>query len=324
MAVTGAPRVGCSSLLGMTRMRSLAVLGLLAAWGCGPRATASRAADPDAAPATGAVQERQLMVREAKLDGGAITARLEIPPDPPGPKPAILANLNEADSMATDGVVIVTYKIDWFRLKGAPPLPPPAEQNTVGTWVLASPSAARLGEHYLRQIAATATIVVPKVIDYLETVPEVDMSRLAITGASTNGFVALQAIAADQRLRVATVVAACGDYQRFLRDSSMGMDGRPLALDPAYAKWIASQEVVNHPQRVVHAALLMANRVKDPLIPIGCADETDRVLRRAYAAAGRSDRYRYVRIEGTEGHGFGPQEAELHLAWMRTWLLRAR
>jgi hypothetical protein len=66
----------------------------------------------------------------------------------------------------------------------------------------------------------------------------------------------------------------------------------------------------------------MVNRVKDPLIPIGCADETARVLRRAYAAAGRSDRFRYVRIEDKEGHGFGPQENTEHLAWMRTWMLR--
>jgi hypothetical protein len=302
------------------RTPSLVLLGLVAVLGCGARAGTRPARDP--APSAGTVQERRLMVREATLGEGAIVARLEIPPDPPGPKPAILANLNEADTMKADGVVIVTYKINWFLLKGGPPLPPPAEKNTAGTWVLASPSAARLGEHYLRTIAATATIVVPKVLDYLETVPEVDMSRVAITGASTNGFIALQAVAADQRLHAASVIAACGDYERFLRYSSMGMDGRPLALDPEYTRWIASQELINHPRRVVHAALPMVNRVKDPLIPIGCADETARVLRRAYAAAGRSDRFRYVRIEDREGHGFGPQENTEHLAWMRTWMLR--
>ena len=61
------------------------------------------------------------------------------------------------------------------------------------------------------------------------------MSRVAITGVSTNGFIALQAVAADQRLHAASVIAACGDYQRFLRYSSMGMAGRPLTLDPDYA-----------------------------------------------------------------------------------------
>jgi len=241
--------------------------------------------DPPARP----VVERQLLVREAQLEGGAIVARLEIPLTPAGPKPAILANLNEATTMADAGVVVVTYRIDWGRLKGALPPARPASENTVGKWVLAAPSAQWLGEQYLRQIAATATIVVPKVIDYLETVPEVDATRLAITGASTNGFTALQAITADTRLRVATVVAACGAYEPFLQYSSMGMEGKPLALDPTYARWLESQEVVNHPGRVVHAALLMVNRVQDPLIPIRCADATDLALRRAYAAAGRRD-----------------------------------
>ena len=308
------------------RTPQLVLLGLAAGLapllGCSARATTRPAPAP--AQSAGAVQERELAVREAKLDNGAITVRLEIPPNPPEPKPAILANLSEGETMATDGVVIVTYKINWFLLKGAPPLPPPADKNTVGTWVLASPSAGRLGEHYLGQIAATANIVVPKVLDYLQTVPDVDMSRVAITGVSTNGFIALQAVAADQRLHAASVMAACGDYQRFLRYSSMGMAGRPLTLDPDYAKWVDAQAVINHPRRVVHAAVLMVNRVKDPLIPISCADETDRALRPAYAAAGGGNRYRYVRIEEQEGHGFGPKENAENLAWMRAWMLGKR
>ena len=63
--------------------------------------------------------------------------------------------------------------------------------------------------------------------------------------------------------------------------------------------------MINHPRKVVHAALLMVNRAQDPLVPIACADETDRVLARAYAASGRRDRYRYVRVEDAEGHGLG-------------------
>jgi hypothetical protein len=78
--------------------------------------------------------------------------------------------------------------------------------------------------------------------------------------------------------------------------------------------------VINHPREVVHTTLLMVNRAKDPLVPIACADETDRVLARAYAAGGRRDRYRYVRIEDAEGHGLGPRENEENLAWLRRWL----
>jgi len=264
--------------------------------------------------------ERQFAVREVQLEGGAIVVHLDIPPVPPGPKPAVLANLNEGPTMLGEGAVIVKYTIDWSRLKDAPPPAPTEEDAKIGKWVLASSSPGLIGQHYLQQIAATATRVIPRVIDYLETVPDVDASRLAITGASTNGFIALQATAADKRIGVATVIAACGDYHRFLRYSTMGTEGRPLALDPAYERWVRSQEVINHPREVLHAALLMVNRVKDPLVPIACADETDRVLARAFAASGRRDRYRFVRIEDAEGHGLGPRENEENLAWLRRWL----
>ncbi len=290
-------------------------------WACAPRSAPVSTPAPAPGPP---VTERQFQVREVEIENGAITVRLEIPPEPPGPKPALLGHLNESPAMLWEGAVMVTYRIDWARLKGGPSAPPPDAKNPVGKWVLAAPSPGVIGQHYLQQIAATATIVVPRVIDYLETAPEVDARRLAITGASTNGFIALQAIAADSRLTVATVLAACGDYHRFLHYSSMGMAGEPLALEPAYERWLRAQEVINHPRRMVHAALLMVNRAQDPLVPISCADETARVLQRAYAAAGRRDRFRFVRIEDLEGHGAGPRESKENFSWLRTWLLPAR
>src|SRR5215468_9986122 len=207
---------------------ALSGAALLAA--CGARAPAPR----PATPARPAAAERQFQVREAQIENGAIVVHVEIPPDPPGRKPAVLANLNESSALLDEGVVAVTYRIDWNRLPGAPPKPPPAAGKAAGKWALGGP-ARLVGEQFLRTIAATATLVVPKVLDYLETLPDVDPTRLAITGASTNGFIALQAIAADRRLSVAVAVAACGDYFRFLHYSSLGMDGRPLDLDPDYA-----------------------------------------------------------------------------------------
>jgi hypothetical protein len=268
--------------------------------------------------------EREYQVREVSLENGGVAVRLEIPSAPAGPKPAIFANLNEAPAMRADGVVVVTYTINWMLLKDAPPPPPKDADAQAGKWVLASSSPGTIGKQYLEQIAYTATRVIPRIIDYLEAQPEIDGSRLAITGASTTGFVALQALAADRRLDLATVAAACGDYHRFMRYSSMGTEGAPLRLDPAYDRWLREQEVIEHPRRVVHAALLMVNRTQDALVPIACADETDRVLARAYAASGRRDRYRYVRITDAEGHGLGPRESEENIAWLRRWLLEGR
>jgi hypothetical protein len=67
----------------------------------------------------------------------------------------------------------------------------------------------------------------------------------------------------------------------------------------------------------------MVNRVQDPLVPIACADETQRVLAPAYAHSGFAHRFRSVRLEGTQGHGIGPREDAENRAWLRAWLLGA-
>jgi hypothetical protein len=297
----------------------MACWGALLLAGCGAHVPAPRPAAPPAQPPA----ERQFSVREAQLENGAIVVHVEIPSKPPGRKPAVLVNLNESTTLLDEGVIAVTYKIDWTRLPGAPPPPAPADKAAGGKWVLAAPSPQLVGEQFLRTIVATATLVVPKVIDYLLTLPDVDPARLAITGASTNGFIALQAISAEPRLSVAVAVAACGDFFRFLRYSSMGMDGQPLDLDPQYASWLRAQQPIAHPQKLVHTALLMVNRTQDPLIPIACADETARVLAPAYARGGFSQRFRYVRLTDVAGHGLGPREDAENHAWLREWLLGA-
>jgi hypothetical protein len=260
----------------------------------------------------------EFLVKETRLVNGAVSVHLDIPLSPPGPKPVVIALIGDRYQLVGAGFVAVTYSIDWSRLKGPPPTPPPAEQ-TVGKWVLASPSAGMLGETYLRGIAGTASEYVPTIIDWLATVPEVDATRIGMAGGSTNGFVTLQAVAADRRISAAVVISACGDYHRFLRYSSMGMEGKPLDLDPAYDRWIRSQEIIRHPHRLVHAALLMVNHVADELIPISCADETARVLADAYARAGVSDRFRFLRVEQA-GHGFRVEENSELIGWFQNWL----
>lgn len=295
------------------RLRSLLILGALLV-GCGAVHSGEPAAAPTPPPTT-------YLVRETDLVNGAVSVRMEIPPQPEGRKPAVIALLtNDRGPVLKAGWVAVTYNVRWGVLRMNEPTPAPSQQ-AVGRWVLASPSEATLGERYLRDIAATADTYLPAVIDWVAAQPEVDPKRLAMTGSSTNGFIALRAGAVDRRLGVVVAVAACADYERFLQGSSMGMDGKPLHLAPSYVDWLHSQEVIRDPATITRAALLMVNRAADPLIPVACADETARILADAYATAGASDRFRYVRLEG-EGHGVGPEELAAAMAWLRTWLAK--
>jgi len=256
-------------------------------------------------------------VRETRLLNGMVSVRVDIPLTPEGRKPTVIAQLGDTSPLVRAGFVAVTYTVYWDFLRTPGPTPPPG--HTVGKWVLASPSADVLGQTYLHDIAQNADQVVPAILDWLATQPEVDTSRFGIVGGSTNGFVTLQALAADARLRAAVVIAACGDYECFLRNSSMGMQGQPLTLSPSYAAWVHEQDVTYAPQRVVHAALLMLNRTGDELIPYACAETTARTLSQAYAAAGAPERFEQ-RAFDIEGHGIGPQETQATLAWLQRWL----
>ena len=266
---------------------------------------------PPRPPAPSIPVESEFRVRDANL-GNGITVRLEIPTGVTGPVPAVITQIAESADVRAAGMIAVSYA-DW---RGAPS-PPPSTQ-TVGKLVLASPSPGVLGRHYLQGIAATGTDAIPRVVDYLASVPEVDARRLGITGASTNGFSALQAVAAERRLAVAVAAFTCGDYFRFLQDSSMGMEGAPLALDRDYAAWLHAQQPIDHPDRLVHAAILLIAGTQDTLIPYSCANSTATVLRRAYAAAKAPERFRFITVE--KGHGLDANDRKEAVAWLVRWL----
>src|SRR5262249_56114057 len=141
----------------------LACLGALLLVGCAPRAPAPRPAAPPAQPAA----ERRYSVSEAMLENGAIVVHAEIPPKPSGRKPAVLVNLNESNALLDEGVIAVTYKIDWTRLPGAPPPPTPADKASGGKWVLAAPTPQFVRDHFLRTLAPTAPLLPPNLLHFL-------------------------------------------------------------------------------------------------------------------------------------------------------------
>src|SRR2546425_861352 len=169
------------------------------------------------------------------------------------------------------------------RFCGAPAAPAP--NDTVGGCLLASPPPKTVGQGFFGLSAATADAV-STVVDYLGTVPDVDPARIAIGGTSTGGFIALEATAADARIRAAVIIAACGDHHRFLHLSSLGMNGEPLDLDPTYDRRLREREPIRHAARLTHAALLLVGGTGDPAIPIPCARGTPRPVASRYRRAG--------------------------------------
>jgi hypothetical protein len=279
-----------------------------------------------AVPSDPATQRRDVRTHHLSLEGGFFTVDVLVPLALPPPRPAVISLVGEEDAMLDAGVAVVKYRTHWELLRGlAPektpaPDPPPAPTKTYGRWLLASPSPRTVGQGYFALIAGNAEGTIPKIVDAIAALPDVDASRLGIVGTSTNGFVVLQALAAEPRLTAGVAFAACGDYHAFLRRSPLGMDGAPLDLDPAYDRWLREREPIRHPGRLVHAALLMLNGGEDRTVPVTCAVDTARVLRAAYRRAGASRRFRFVLLEGV-GHDVSVRARSEMLAWWRRWLL---
>jgi pimeloyl-ACP methyl ester carboxylesterase len=254
------------------------------------------------------------------LMGGFVPLRLDIPTSPAGPKPAVISLLDAREPLTDAGMVVVTYRQNWAVLRGLVPLPEPEPpKNTVGSWLLAAPTPKTVGRGWFSMIAVDAETIIPQVLSYLGTLPEIDMSRVAIMGSSTKGFAAMRA-AADRRIAVAVLLAACGDYHTFLHLSPLAMNGAPLDLDRHYDAELRRLEPIRHPGRFTHAAILMMNGTADKAVPIECARTTARALSRAYARAGAKERFRFVVIEGAGHTDLGTATPAEIAVWLHRWL----
>ncbi|HVN38542.1 MAG TPA: prolyl oligopeptidase family serine peptidase [Myxococcota bacterium] len=302
------------------RLRAVAVLAGLATAAC-----AARAPVPD--PTTAPVEIRS-------YTQGALRITLRIPALPPGPKPAVLSPFVDTDTLLARGFVVAEYRFEWAeiaRLKGLPPPAPdpPAPPDTgqrVGAWLLSSPRAGIVGRAYFQLVAASAGVNVPAVVDRLVRQPEVDPERIAILGSSTFGFVALEAMREDPRLAVGIVRVACGDYETFLRASTLALgddprwlvDGR-APLDADYEAELHAHQPIDHADAYPPRPLLLLAGRSDPVMPYECVERTQEALGAAYARAGVADRFR-VESFSEEGHQLGAESDALALDWLVRWL----
>jgi dienelactone hydrolase len=322
--------------------------------GCNPLFAKARPDPPARAyPGTDTIQ--------ASLQNGWITVTISLPQRPAGPKPAVITPIVDERLLLDRGIAVVRFRTHWEQLRGlAPgggagqepaeaPHPPdsvarvaeapgpvdPADGpaaggtggTTVGAWLLASPRPETVGRAYFEIIAVDANDSIPKVVDYLRSMPQIDPDRISISGSSTSGFVALQAMAGDPELASGVVRVACGDYFAFLRDSSLALHGDPrwlpdgkMTLEPKYEAKLRASQPIHRADRFPPRPLLLMAGENDPAIPIECARRTAAAFERAYAAAGASDRFRFVVFPG-EGHNLGAESQRLALEWWERWLV---
>jgi hypothetical protein len=221
------------------------------------------------------------------------------------------------------GLVVARYRPHWDSLPHRPQPKEPdrdrSDDQTVGVWLLASPSPRVIGQSYFHLIWAEGKSA-GSVVEYLAGLDFVDTAKIGMAGISTNGFKVYAALLADVPLRAAVIVGACGDYHAFLRDSPVALGGATLDLEPDYELWLRQREPIRNGQRFVGSSLMLVNGGRDHVIPSVCADDTASVLTAAYERAGVAERFRYLWFEDGTHNDLVERAAPEILEWWSRWL----
>jgi dienelactone hydrolase len=153
-----------------------------------------------------------------------------------------------------------------------------------------------------------------RALDYLETRPEVDASRLGMIGHSLGGQETLFTTAVDTRIKAAVSSCGFGSLRTLERDRilhNFALFVPQLASHGDYGAVLAL---------VAPRPFLVAARSEDPIFPMDGIEETVAAARLAYAAAGAADRL--VTFYEPGPHQFSPAMREAAYAWLDRWLKR--
>jgi dienelactone hydrolase len=258
------------------------------------------------------------------LPGVHVTALLYVPDQPSGPKPAVLVPCGHAPDgksfknyqeisgqLARRGYVVLSWD--------------PVGQGERSQYWDTARGRSRYnlvcGEHaVLGNLACLAGTTLDRymvwdgmrALDYLLTRPEVDGTRIAVTGTSGGGFQSLYLGALDERIGV--VAPSC-----FVTSLPMRMANRIFDdpdSDPEQDPYRLVSAGVDHPGLMLliypRPVILLA-ATKD-FFPIEGTRKTFRELRALYTAVGHGDRI--AMAEGVHGHMYSPENRRAAFAFI--------
>lgn len=152
-----------------------------------------------------------------------------------------------------------------------------------------------------------------RAIDYLQSRPEVDPTRIGCTGNSGGGTLTSYLMALDERIQVAAPSCYLTSLRRLLETIGPQDAEQNIAGQVAYGMDHADYLLMRSPRPT-----LMCCATHD-FFDIGGAWDTFRKAKRFYARQGYPERVDLV--EADEKHGFTPPLRQAAVHWMRRWLL---
>lgn len=143
---------------------------------------------------------------------------------------------------------------------------------------------------------------VSRLIDVLEKdfADVADCSELICMGNSGGGTATFYASCMDERIKLSMPSCAFCTFEA----SIMAMHHCPCNYIPSIRKYFNMGDMTG---LIAPRKLVIVSGVKDPIFPIGAAEESFEITKQLYKAAGASDVCYHVK--GSEGHQFYPDDA---------------
>ena len=151
---------------------------------------------------------------------------------------------------------------------------------------LASSSCDRVSSYLLmmgRTMAGMRVAETMRTIDYLESRPDVDASRIGCMGISGGGLVCSFTAAVDERIGVAVV----SGYANTFLDSVLAMEH---CIDNFVPGLVRHAEMPDLLSLIAPRPLLMESGTRDPIFPIKAFHQAHEQVRKAYALLGAEER----------------------------------
>lgn len=164
-----------------------------------------------------------------------------------------------------------------------------------------------------------------RAVDYLETRPDVDASRIGCFGISIGGTQTWLLAAVDERVKAAVPVVGVASYRAIIEGI------RDESIDSTYMSCLDSHTIYYYPPGLLQVGdqadflaliaprpLLILAMSADNCFPQAGVEETSQALRQVYTAMGAGDRFDYYVSEGPHSYPLPLQERVWD--WMQRWL----
>ena len=150
-----------------------------------------------------------------------------------------------------------------------------------------------------------------RAVDYLISRPDVDATKLAITGASGGGNQTLYAGATDDRLAAVVPVCGIGTYESYLSAACCVCEVNVGGLTYAVTGDLLAMTAPR--------ALMVVNATRDAFqFSVEEAKKSIDYARERYRLLGQPDRIRHVAVES--GHDYNRAMREALYGWLEKWL----